>query len=124
MAELIVNAKRRNTVPEKLSSIVKKMATSVLRKKDASPKAIAIALEMTHVAWNFADEDYMEEPGYIHGVREIEESMSSLKDEFIEDDAEKLIEKLIKHKRDKYPKDRRTIFLCEYKDGNIKVNSL
>ena len=113
---------RRNTVSEKLSSIVEKMATSVLRNKDASPKAVTLALEMTHIAWNFADEDYREEPGYIHGIQEMGKSMSLLKKEFIDNDPEKLIEMLIKIKREDYPNDKRTIFSVEYRDGNVKIN--
>ncbi|MDZ7621656.1 MAG: hypothetical protein U5O69_04320 [Candidatus Competibacteraceae bacterium] len=106
---------------KKLSDIAKKMAASILRRKNASPEAVSIALQMTHIAWNYADEDYREEPGYIQGIQEIEKSILPVKEEFVMDDIEKLIERLMKHKRDYYPNDQRVIFSCEYQDGNVKV---
>jgi len=111
----------KNTMAKKLSDIAKKMATSVLRRKNASPEAVSIALQMTHIAWNYADEDYREEPGYIQGIQEIEKSILPVKEEFVMDDMEKLIERLMKYKRDHYPNDQRVIFSCEYQDGNVKV---
>ena len=116
-----VIATSKNTMAKKLSDIAKKMATSVLRRKDASPEAVSIALQMTHIAWNYADEDYREEPGYIQGIQEIEKSILPVKEEFVMDDMEKLIERLMKHKRDHYPNDQRVIFSCDYQDGNVKV---
>ena len=106
---------------KKLSDIAKKMATSVLRRKNASPEAVSIALQMTHIAWNYAGEDYREEPGYIQGIQEIEKSILPVKEEFVMDDMEKLIERLMKHKRDHYPNDQRVIFSCDYQDGSVKV---
>jgi hypothetical protein len=101
----------------KLSDIAKKMATGVLRRKNASPEAVSITLQMTHIAWNYTDEDYREEPGCIQGVQEIEKSILPVKEEFVTDD----IKKLMKHKSDHYPNDQRAIFSCEYQDGNVKV---
>jgi hypothetical protein len=106
---------------KKLSDIAKKMATSVLRRKNASPEAVSIALQMVHIAWNYADEDYREEPGYIQGIQEIEKSILPVKEEFVMDDMEKLIERLMKYKRGHYPNDQRVIFSCEYQEGSVKV---
>ena len=111
----------KNTMAKKLSDIAKKMATSVLRRKNASPEAVSIALQMTHIAWNYAGEDYREEPGYIQGIQEIEKSILPVKEEFVMDDIEKLVERLMKHKRDHYQNDQRVIFSCEYQNGNVKV---
>ena len=54
-------------------------------------------------ALNYADEDCREEPGYIQGIQEIEKSILPVKEEFVMDDMEKLIERLMKHKRDHLP---------------------
>jgi hypothetical protein len=108
-------------VQKKLSEIAKKMATSLLRKKDASSEAVSIALQMTHIAWNFADEDCMDDPGYIQGIQEINKLMPPVKKEFITDDVKKLIGRLVEYKKKHHPSDKRTIFSCEYKDGNVKV---
>jgi ABC-type Zn uptake system ZnuABC Zn-binding protein ZnuA len=116
-----VIATSKNTMTKKLSDIAKKMAASILRRKNASPEAVSIALQMVHIAWNYAGEDYREEPGYIHGIQEIEKSILSVKEEFVMDDLEKLIERLMKHKSDHYPNDQRVIFSCGYQDGNVKV---
>jgi len=49
------------------------MAKAILQKKDASPEAVSAALQAVHIAWNDADEeDYKEEPGYIHGLQEVD----------------------------------------------------
>jgi hypothetical protein len=44
-----------------------------------------------------------------------------VKHEFIEGDAQSLVEMLMKHKRKHYPKDKRAIFSCEYQNGNVRV---
>jgi hypothetical protein len=108
-------------MPKKLSAIAKKMAASVLQGKDPSPEAVAVALRMVHLAWNFADEDYDDEPGYRFGLRETEQAIAAVKHEFIEGDAQSLVEMLMKHKRKHYPKDKRAIFSCEYQNGNVRV---
>jgi uncharacterized protein YcbK (DUF882 family) len=108
-------------VPKKLSEIAKKMATSILRKKDASAEAISIALQMTHIAWNYADEEYKDEPGYVQGIQELNKLMRPIKKEFIMDDAESLIDTLMKYKKKHHQSDKRAIFFCEYRDGNVKV---
>lgn len=108
------------TVKEKLSKIVKDMADSIL-KKHASSQAISIALQITHIAWNFAHEVYREEPGYIYGINEVAESMYSIKDEFVLQDVDQLAERLMKYKIKHHRNDKRTIFTCEFINGNIKV---
>lgn len=110
-----------STVPKKLSEIVKKMATIILRKKDASDEAISIALQMTHIAWNYADEEYRDEPGYIQGIQELNQLIPPVKKEFITDNAESLIDTLMKYKKKHHRGDKRAIFFCEYKGGNVKV---
>lgn len=97
------------------------MADSILRNKNASPQAVSVALQITHIAWNFAHEEYKEEPGYIYGINEIQELMSSVKDEFVMQNAEELSEKLMKYKQKHFPNDKRSIFTCEYVKGNVKV---
>jgi hypothetical protein len=108
-------------VRKKLSEITKKMAESILKKKNASPEAISLALELTHIAWNYADEDYRDEPGYIYGLQQIEKTMPLVGEEFVIQDCEELAERLIKYKRRYFPDDKRTIFSCRYEKGNVKV---
>lgn len=108
-------------MPTKLSEIAIKMAKSILHKKDASPEAVSIALQIFHIAWNYADEDYKDEPGYIQGIEEINALMSPIRREFITDDAESLIGRLMEYKQKHYKNDTRTIFSCEYKNGSVRV---
>ena len=108
-------------MPKKLSEIAKKMATSILRNKEPSPEALSIALEMTHIAWNYADVDYKKEPGYVHGVQEIHKMIPPVKNEFVMDGVERLIDRLMKYKKKHYRGDKRTIFSVEHDDDKIKV---
>ena len=109
-------------MPQKLSEIAIKMAKAVLQKKDASPEAISTALQVVHIAWNYADEeDYRDEPGYTHGLQEINEMMAPIKKELVTDNAEDLVERLIKFKKKSFRNDKRTIFSCPYENGNVRV---
>jgi hypothetical protein len=116
-----VSAQDGVTVPKKLSEIAKKMAMTVLGNKNASPDAISIALQITHIAWNYADEDYKDEPGYIYGIQDINKLILPVKKEFVIQDVEQLIERLMEYKRKHFPNDKRTIFSCKHEKGNVKV---
>lgn len=104
-----------------LSEIAKRMAESILNNKNTSPQALSVALDITHIAWNYADEDYKDDPGYIYGIQEINKLMPSVKEEFIIGNGKELIESLMRHKRRHFPNDKRTIFSCKYEKGNVKV---
>jgi hypothetical protein len=109
-------------VPKKLSEIAIKMAKTILQNKDASPEAISTALQVVHIAWNYAgEEDYKDEPGYINGLQEVNRMVAPLKMEFITDNAEALVERLIKFKEKNYRNDKRAIFSCAYENGNVRV---
>ena len=109
-------------MPQKLSEIAIKMAKAILQKKDASPDAVSTALKVVHIAWNYADEeDYKDEPGYIYGLQEVNGMMGPIKKELITDNAEDLVERLIKFKKKNYRNDKRTIFSCTYENGNVRV---
>ena len=98
------------------------MVKAVLKKKDASPEAVSTALQLVHIAWNYADEeDYKDEPGYIHGMQEVNGMIPLVKSELITDNAEDLVERLIKLKQKNYKHDKRTIFSCAYENGNVTV---
>ena len=109
-------------MPQKLSEIAIKMAKAILQKKDASPEAVSTAMQVVHIAWNYADEeDYKDEPGCIHGLQEINGMIPQIKKELITDNAEDLVERLIKFKKKNYRNDKRTIFFCRYENGNVRV---
>lgn len=97
------------------------MAMTVLDNKNASPDAVSVALQITHIAWNYADEDYKDEPGYIYGIEDINKLITAVKEEFVIQDVEQLIERLMEYKREQFPNDKRTIFSCKYENGNVKV---
>ncbi len=105
-----------------MSAIVIKMAKQILLRDNASREAIDVAINIVHIAWNFAHEE-KDEPGYIYGIKEMNERIGSVKNEFISDNVEELTEKLMHYKLKKHPSDKRTIFTCEFKNGNIKVTS-
>ena len=107
----------------KMSAIVKEMAQQILLRDNASREAIDVAINIVHIAWNFAHEDKDDEPGYIYGIKEMQERIGAVKNEFISDNVEELTEKLMRYKLKKHPNDKRTIFTCEFKNGNIKVTS-
>ncbi len=107
----------------KMSAIVKEMAQQILLRDNSSRNAIDVAINIVHIAWNFAGEDKDDDPGYIYGIKEMNERIVSVKNEFISDNVEGLTEKLMRYKLKKYPNDKRIIFTCEFKNGNIKVTS-
>jgi hypothetical protein len=107
-----------------LSNIVIEMAQQILCKSDSSPSAIDVAVNIVHIAWNFAHKKYKDEPGYIFSVKEIQERIGSAKNELISEDVEKMTKILMIYKLENYPNDRRNIILCEIKNGNICVTSL
>jgi len=109
---------------KKLSNIVIEMAQQILGKKNPSSAAIDVAVNMVHIAWNFAHEKYQDEPGYIFSVKEIQERMGSANNELISEDAEEMTKILMLYKLKKYPNDRRNIVLCEVKNGDVCVTFL
>ncbi len=97
------------------------MAESILKKKNASSEAVSTALLVVHIAWNYADEeDYKDELGYIHGLQEINQMIAPIKKEFIIDDAEGLVDRLMKYKEKYYKNDKRVIFSCAYENGKVR----
>jgi hypothetical protein len=107
-----------------LSNIVIEMAQQILCNKNPSPTAIDIAVNIVHIAWNFAHEKYKDEPGYIFSVKEIQERMGSANNELISEDVEKMTKTLMLYKLKNYPKDKRNIVLCNVKNGEVCVTSL
>jgi hypothetical protein len=107
-----------------LSDIVIKMANQIICEKNPSPTAIGIAVNIVHIAWNFAHQNYKEEPGYIFSVKEIQEQISSTNNDLISDDAEKMTKLLMLYKLKNYPNDKRNIVVCEIKNGDVCVMSL
>jgi hypothetical protein len=83
---------------KKLSGIVKEMAQQILCRKDSSLEAIGVAIKIVHIAWNFAHEEYKDEPGYTFGIKEIQERIGSVKNELISDNVEGMAEKLMAYK--------------------------
>ena len=104
-----------------LSNIVLEMAQQILCKNNSSPAAIDVAVNIVHIAWNFAHEKYKDEPGYNFSVKEIQERIGSANNELISEDAEEMTKILMLYKLKKYPNDRRNIVLCEVKNGDVRV---
>ncbi len=109
---------------KKLSNIVIKMAQQILCKKNPSPAAIDVAVNIVHIAWNFAHEKYKDEPGYIFSVKEIQERIDSANNEFISGDVEEMTKILMLYKLKNYPNDKRNIVLCDFKNGEVRVTFL
>jgi hypothetical protein len=107
---------------KKLSGIVKEMAQQILCRKDSSLEAIGVAIKIVHIAWNFAHEEYKDEPGYTFGIKEIQERIGSVKNELISDNVEGMAEKLMAYKLKNYRTDKRIIFICEFKNRNVRVS--
>ena len=104
-----------------ISNIAKEMALSVLN-ENVSNNGFSLALQFVHLAWNLADEEeFKEEPAYIYGIKEFQEQLPSVQDEFIIKDVEKLIAQLIRYKIKHFPDDKRTIASCKNEDGKVKV---
>ena len=96
------------------------MAESTLM-KNASPEAISVALQLVHIAWNYAGEDCRNEHGYIYGLQEIEKIIHPIYNEFAINNCEKIVENLIEYKQKYFSSDRRIIYSCEYEKGNVKI---
>ncbi|MFI3198313.1 MAG: hypothetical protein QX196_08340 [Methylococcaceae bacterium] len=109
---------------KKLSNIVIEMAQQILGKKNPSSAAIDVAVNMVHIAWNFAHEKYQDEPGYIFSVKEIQERMGSANNELISENAAEMTKILMLYKLEHYPNDKRNIVLCEVKNGEVLVTFL
>lgn len=107
-----------------LSNIIKEMVQQILCKKDSSQAAIDIAVNIAHIAWNFAHEKYKDDPGYIFSVKEIQKRIGSVNSELISEDVEKMTKILMIYKLKNYPNDRRNIVICEVKNGNVCVTFL
>ena len=94
----------------KMDAIVKEMAQQILLRDNSSRNAIDVAINIVHIAWNFAGEDKDDDPGYIYGIKEMNERIVSVKNEFISDNVEGLTEKIMRYKLKKYTNDKRIIF--------------
>ena len=106
---------------KKISIIAKEMTLSVLN-ENVSNDGFSLALQIVHLAWNLAGEkEYKTEPAYIYGIKEFQEKLPSVQDEFIIKDVEKLVEKLIHYKLKKFSDDTRAIASCINEDGKVKV---
>jgi len=108
-------------IKKNLSKVTKEMAEVILRKENVSPQTIDVALKIVHIAWNLAHDEYKDEPAYIHGIKEIQPLITSMKEEFISESVEEMSEKLIRYKSRYYPNDNRTIYSCGFKNGSVKV---
>ncbi len=107
-----------------LGNIVIEMAKQILSEKNHSPVTLDIAVNIVHIAWNFAHKNYNDEPGYMHSVKEIQGRISSANNELISDDVGEMTKILMIYKLKTYPKDKRNIVICEVKNGDICVTSL
>ena len=106
---------------KKLSEIAKELAKVILRKRNASPEAVGLALKLVQLAWNLAHDDYKEEPAYTYGIEEIQRLLSPVAKELMSENAEYLTEVLMKYKLKHYASDRRLIFSCKLDNGSVKV---
>jgi len=107
-----------------LSNIVIEMAKQILGKNNPSPAAIDVAVNMVHIAWNFAHEKYKDEPGYMFSVKEVQERMGSANNELISENAAEMTKILMLYKLKNYPNDKRNIVLCDFKNGEVRVTFL
>ncbi len=106
---------------KKISIIAKEMALSVLN-ENRSNDGFSLALQIVHLAWNLAGEkEYKVEPAYIYGIKEFQEKLPPVQDEFIIKDVEKLVEKLVHYKLKKFSDDTGTIASCINEEGKVKV---
>ena len=61
-----------------MSAIVKEMAQQILLRDNSSREAIDVAINIVHIAWNFAHEE-KDEPSYTYGIKEMQERIDSVK---------------------------------------------
>jgi len=105
----------------KMSDIMKEMAQKLLKRPRAEPSAEAAhaALLLANVAWDRATG--IESHDYLSVLKVFEDSLPTLWKEFKSRDCEKMIEKLIRFKKKKYPNDFRRITVCGMREGNVRV---
>lgn len=107
---------------QKLSEIMKEMAQTVLRNPiSPSSEAAHAALLFAHIAWNRFLGATGSNIDYKPLLEEFETSNPLFWKELRSDNSEKIIHKLMDHKKKCYPQDSRVIKLCGMVDGKIHV---
>ena len=110
-------------VPKKLSAIIKELAESIMRNPRAGPSSEAahMGLLLAHVAWNRALGQPLPETQYRPILEEFEQSNPELWNELVDNDVERMIDRLMALKEARYPKDDRVIKVCGMRAGNVHV---
>jgi len=110
---------------QKLSEIIKEMASLILRDPDAIPSepAAVATLMLAGAAWNSAVGDTVMLDQHRKLVEQIDWSGVTPWAELRSDDTDKLIAELVDHKRERYPSDLRRIVATEMTpEGDVRVH--
>jgi hypothetical protein len=107
----------------KLSDIMRELVEAVLRdpRAERTPAAVEAALLLAHVAWNRALGRPAEEVQYRPMLADLERTDPGFWDELADNDAERLIERLMALKQARYPQDDRVIQLAVLSAGHVHV---
>ena len=112
--------------PHKMSEITKEMAERLLRNPGAVPssEAAAVTLMFANFAWNEAVGLVHARKGYRSAWEPIEAENPALWNELKSNDADTMIDELIRFKKEHYPDDQRRILTCGLVDGKLRVEWL
>ncbi len=108
-------------VQQKMSDIMKELAISCFKNPDKPPSSEAAhaALLLAQVAWNRSLKQKMSE--YKKMLKVFLRSNPKLWTELKSNQPEKLIHRLQKAKKERYPEDARLILVCGIRAGNVHV---
>lgn len=101
----------------KLSEIIIEISMLGLKdEKFCHSEVMHILFFLAHIAWNRDTKtlDYYSKGEYLKHIKKFKISKTKIKRELISDNWEVIISKMLKYKRDNYPKDKRIITVLGY----------
>jgi len=112
-----------DVVRKQMSVILKEMALTTLVDPEGTPssEAAAVALLLSHVAWQRANGDEFADTAYSMPMAEMQKAKSDLWKELKSADASGLIAALVAYKWRHYPHDKRKVVACGTFDNKIRV---
>lgn len=107
----------------KVSAVIKQLADSIRHDPAGLPtaEAAAVSILFAHVAWNRSIGRPLHEANYRPKLEELEQANPELWNELADNDAERMIARLVALKKARYPHDERLIQLCEMRGGSVHV---
>lgn len=108
---------------KEMSEILKEMALTTLVVPEATPssEAAAVALLLSHMAWQRANGDDFPDTAFAEALAEVQHSRADLWNEMKSRDPRTIIADLVAYKKRRYPNDKRKVVACGIFDDKVRV---